>query len=47
MARKKAAVVTIHGMGAQYKNLDADPRIVTYSADLRARARTDMGLPIF
>lgn len=42
MAKKKAAILTIHGMGAQYKNLDADPKVPTYSAEMRERVRTEM-----
>lgn len=47
MAKKKVAVVTIHGMGAQYKNLESDPKEPTYSAGLRERVRDRLGAADF
>lgn len=47
MAKKKVAVLTIHGMGAQYKNLDSDPKVPTYSGQMRTRVRNALGQQVF
>lgn len=47
MAKKKLAVLAIHGMGAQYKNLNADPRVATYSEGMRDCVREAIGASKF
>jgi hypothetical protein len=43
MSKKRIAVFTIHGMGSQYKDLDSNPCVPTYSAGMLAKVRNQLG----
>jgi hypothetical protein len=47
MKKKRLAVLVIHGMGSQYKGLNPDPKVPTYSAEMLNKVSSQYGLQDF